>query len=114
MGTTSALPMATMTSTTIISRSVKANSPRGPCGARAPRAPDELPRGSRRAGFGASRRWPPTRCGVQSPGVAFPAGDVAVVALAPGRAVGAVGDEVVGAPALARAAVVVRAAPGVR
>src|SRR5207244_9779623 len=53
------------------------------------------------------------RCGVQSPGVAFPAGDVAVVALAPGRTVGAVGDEVVGAPALARAAVVVRALPRV-
>src|SRR6266446_8875162 len=53
-------------------------------------------------------------CGADSPGIAVVAGDVAVVAVAPGRAVGAVGDEVVGAPALARATVVVRAAPGVR
>src|SRR6266576_1148952 len=123
MGTTSALPMATMTSTTIISRSVKANSPRGPCGARAPPALRvQRPRGSaarpgrtpaRLPPLGASRLRPPTRCGAQSPGVAFPAGDVAVVAVAPGPTVGAVGEEVVGASALARAAVVVGVIPRV-
>src|SRR3989441_5370192 len=52
-------------------------------------------------------------CGADSPGSAVVAGDVAVVAVAPGPAVGAVGEEVVGTPALARAAVVIRAIPGV-
>src|SRR6266478_1201390 len=52
-------------------------------------------------------------CGADSPGIAVVAGDVAVVAVAPGRAVGAVGEEVVGTPALARAAVVVGVIPRV-
>src|SRR5439155_27341879 len=43
----------------------------------------------------------------------FPARDVAVVAVAPRRPIGAVGVEVVGAAALAGAAVVVRVLPGI-
>src|SRR6266516_1659110 len=49
--------------------------------------------------------------GADSPAISVVAGDVAVVAVAAGRAVGAVGEEVVGVPALARAAVVVGATP---
>src|SRR5205807_9915684 len=52
-------------------------------------------------------------CGADSPGIAVVAGDVAVVAVAPGPAVGAVGEEVVGTPALARAAGVVGVIPRV-
>src|SRR5438093_12831866 len=46
-----------------------------------------------------------------SPAISVVAGDVAVVAVAAGGAVAAVGEEVVGTPALARAAVVVGATP---
>src|SRR5262245_31745921 len=49
----------------------------------------------------------------RSPGIALPARDVATVALAAGRAVGAERVEVIGPPALAGAAVVVRAIPRV-
>src|SRR5437762_14242777 len=46
-----------------------------------------------------------------SPAISVVAGDVAVVAVAAGGAVAAVGEEVVGTPALPRAAVVVGATP---
>src|SRR3989442_2486759 len=52
-------------------------------------------------------------CGADRPGLAVVAGDAGVVAVAPGPAVGAVGDEVVGTPTLARAAVVVGVIPRV-